>query len=123
TKDIIRILMSDSTAEVMCEGLISTAKQAKSDDNLSCVIVKILALPEQSIDDFNAELTRLPFPPALKPGMKLDGYRVIEELFASSRSQLYVVEDEYSGESYVMKTPSQNYADDSHYIDRFIREQ
>lgn len=123
TKNIIRILMGDSSAEVMCNELIAAAKDANSDDNLSCVVVKILALPEQSIDDFNAELTRLPFPPALKPGMKLDGYRVIEELFASSRSQLYLVEDEHSGERYVMKTPSQNYADDSHYIDRFIREQ
>lgn len=123
TGDIIRILMSDMPASAMCEALIEEAQANNSDDNLSCLVVKIGSLPEQNIDDFNAELTRLPFPPALKPGMKLDDYSVREELFASSRSQLYLVEDTQSGSEYVMKTPSQNYEDDSHYIDRFVREQ
>ncbi len=55
--------------------------------------------------------------------MSLDGFRVDRELFASSRSQVYLVLDEESGERMVMKTPSQNFEDDIGYIDRFIQEE
>jgi protein phosphatase len=94
-----------------------------SDDNISLIILEIQALPEQSLDDLNQHLTRLPFPPALSPGMKLDGYKVLSELFASSRSHLYLVEDGASGEQRVLKCPSLSYDDDTLYIDRFIREE
>lgn len=94
-----------------------------SDDNISLILLEITALPEQSLDDLNQHLTRLPFPPALSPGMKLDGYKVLQELFASSRSHLYLVEDEASGAQLVLKCPSLNYDDDALYIDRFIREE
>lgn len=94
-----------------------------SDDNISLILLEITALPEQSLDDLNQHLTALPFPPALSPGMKLDGYKVLQELFASSRSHLYLVEDEASGAKLVLKCPSLNYDDDALYIDRFIREE
>ena len=55
--------------------------------------------------------------------MKLDGYKVLQELFASSRSHLYLVEDEDSGAKLVLKCPSLNFDDDALYIDRFIREE
>tara|TARA_B100001059_G_scaffold235832_1_gene283150 strand:- start:133249 stop:134985 length:1737 start_codon:yes stop_codon:yes gene_type:complete len=94
-----------------------------SDDNISLILLEAVTLPEQSLDDLNEHLTRLPFPPALRPGMKLDGYKVQRELFASSRSHLYLVEDESSGLQLVLKCPSLNYDDDILYIDRFIREE
>lgn len=94
-----------------------------SDDNISLILLEITALPEQSLDDLNQHLTALPFPPALSPGMKLDGYKVLQELFASSRSHLYLMEDEDSGAKLVLKCPSLNYDDDALYIDRFIREE
>src|SRR5690606_20605323 len=53
-----------------------------SDDNISLILLEITALPEQSLDDLNQHLTALPFPPALSPGLKLDGYKVLQELFA-----------------------------------------
>jgi protein phosphatase len=93
------------------------------DDNISLILLEITALPEQSLDDLNQRLTRLPFPPALRAGMKLDGYKVLQELFASSRSHLYLVEDEDSRAKLVLKCPSLNYDDDALYIDRFIREE
>ncbi|MBU2115391.1 MAG: hypothetical protein KKE94_16640 [Gammaproteobacteria bacterium] len=90
---------------------------------MSLILLKITALPEQSLDDLNQHLTRLPFPSALSPGMKLDGYKVLQELFASSRSYLYLVEDEASGAQLVLKCPSLNYDDEALYIGRFIREE
>ncbi len=96
---------------------------ANSDDNISCAIAKVEKLPAESRDDFNTKLTRLPFPPDLEPGMKLDGYRIDQALFASSRSQVYLVTDLETDEQMVMKTPSLNFQDDVHYIDRFIQEE
>jgi len=94
-----------------------------SDDNISGVIAQINTLPNESLNDYNSKLTRLPFPPPLDPGVTLDGYKVINELFASSRSQLYLVEDTETGEQMVMKTPSITFEEDTGYIDRFIQEE
>ncbi|MGS2724877.1 protein kinase domain-containing protein [Porticoccus sp. GXU_MW_L64] len=116
-------LNSDCNSQQLADQLIEQSLAADSDDNISCVIAKVLQLPSENIDDYNARLTRLPFPPELAPGMTLDGYRVEKELFASSRSQLYLVRDTETGEQLAMKTPSRNFEDDTSYIDRFIQEE
>lgn len=123
TDILINNLLSYQPASKIAEQLCIEAKKHGSDDNISCVVVKIKELAYQNEAEYSAELTKLPFPPPLKAGMKLDGYLVIEELFASSRSQLYLVEDELTQKRYAMKTPSANFDDDTHYIDRFIKEQ
>ncbi|MCC2615051.1 bifunctional protein-serine/threonine kinase/phosphatase [Aestuariibacter halophilus] len=121
--ELVGVLASDENAQSLCDTLVARAKAANSDDNISCAIAIVQHLPHESRDDFNTKLTRLPFPPHLEPGMKLDGYRVEQELFASSRSQVYLVTDLDTDQQLVMKTPSMNYVDDIHYIDRFIQEE
>lgn len=120
---LAQLLASEESAECIAHRLGDTALAQGSDDNVSAVIARIQALPQQNIEDYQHALTRLPFPPELKPGMVLDGFEIEQELFASSRSQLYRVKDQTNGEVMVMKTPSQNYADDLAYIDRFIQEE
>lgn len=117
------LLAEELPAAQLASRFIAAAQTGNSDDNISAVVAIVHELPNESLDDYSAKLTRLPFPPALDPGMKLDGYRVLKELFASSRSQLYLVQDEESGIIMVMKTPSANYIDDTAYIDRFIQEE
>jgi protein phosphatase len=121
--DLTQILSQSLPMSHICKQLIVAAEKGNSDDNMSCLVLHIKSLPQQHIDDLNDELNRLPFPPMLKTGMKLDGYRVLSEVFASSRSHLYLVEDEDTHEQFAMKVPSKNFIDDIHYIDRFIREQ
>lgn len=110
-----------------CKAAVAELKQLAlangCDDNISIILVQVNQLPNQDIDDFHHRLTKLPFPPAFTPGMKVDGLEVIKELFASSRSQMYLVQDEKTGQLAAMKTPSPNYEDDSSYIERFIREE
>lgn len=102
--------------------LIDLALSAGSQDNLTCQILRIDALPPSNAEDLYRRLSELPFPPPLLPGMKIDGYRVEEEIHASSRSQLYRVREESSGRQLVMKTPSSNFEDDPAYIERFVTE-
>ena len=121
--ELAAVLDNDGSAAEKAERLMSLALENGSDDNLSCIVANVESISNQSLDDFNTQLTRLPFPPELEPGMKLDGYRVEKELFASSRSQLYLVRDEETEQKLVMKTPSVNFCQDTGYIDRFIQEE
>ncbi len=117
------LLSQELSADDIVEQIKAETIAAKSDDNISALVAMVKSLPEENLDDYSAQMTRLPFPPELSVGMKLDGYRVEKEVFASSRSQLYLVEDEQTGERYAMKTPSRNFDDDLNYIDRFIQEE
>jgi serine/threonine protein phosphatase PrpC/tRNA A-37 threonylcarbamoyl transferase component Bud32 len=102
--------------------LIDEALGNGSDDNLSCQILRVDFLPKQQVNDVVLRLTALPFPPFLQKGMVLDGYEVVREIYASNRSQLYVVKDTATGKQYCMKTPSINFDDDPAYIERFVME-
>lgn len=121
--DIHSLLIKNAPVQHICEELVALAQSRQSDDNISCVLGKVTQLPLESRDDFNTKMTLLPFPPNLEPGMKIDGFEIIKELFASSRSQVYLVSDSRTGNQIVMKTPSINFQDDVHYIDRFIQEE
>lgn len=122
-EQIINLMSANSTCQERIESLVEAAFDQGSDDNISGSLCQIGSLPNESLNDYNSKLTRLPFPPPLDEGMKLDGYKVLKELFASSRSQLYLVEDTETGEQMVMKTPSVNFEEDTGYIDRFIQEE
>lgn len=121
--EMVNMLSCDLSAQDVANKLVNTALESGSDDNISCVVIRVVTLPKETRNDFNSRLVRLPFPPPLDAGMNLDGFIVEREIFASSRSQLYLVTDEESGQQMVMKTPSINYQDDASYIDRFIQEE
>ncbi len=105
--------------------VVEAAKKKGSDDNLSCHVFSIDALPEPDKDEFYEKITRLPFPPELKEGCILDGFKIIRELNATSRSQVYLAQDTLADEftKVVIKTPSVNYEDDPGYIDLFLQEE
>src|SRR5262249_35694882 len=115
-------LGAGSPLEKICRELIERSLLAGSDDNLTCQLIRVDAVAPADRDELVRELTRLPFPPPLVPGMRIDGYRVEREIHASARSQIYLVTDAASGERLAMKTPSVNYVDDPAYIERFVME-
>jgi serine/threonine protein phosphatase PrpC len=116
------LIESSDDFEKTSHALIRMALDAGSADNLSCQIVRVDKLPDPNNQDIYIKLSDLPFPPPLEVGQKLDGFQVIKELHASSRSQVYLVADD-SGKRVIMKTPSVNFEDDPAYIERFVLEQ
>ena len=102
--------------------LVELAIERGSDDNVSCQLVRVLALPSPDQSDLHAALSALPFPPLLGPGSVIDGYRVLERIHESPRSQLYAVVDIETDQRLAMKTPSVNFEDDEAYIERFVME-
>jgi len=106
----------------LAKQFVNLSLQAGSQDNVSCQLLRIDALGKEQASDVYQKLGDLSFPPFLEPGMVLDDLKVIREIYASTRSQLYVVEDIESGERFCMKTPSINFEDDAAYIERFLLE-
>jgi eukaryotic-like serine/threonine-protein kinase len=133
TTDGIHDYLNDATIEAFIKQpfsdldeaaklLVDKALAAKSLDNVSCQIVQIEALPHQDVAEAFQHLVELPIPPVLEPGHILDGYKVLRELHASSRSQLYLALDTETNEQVALKTPSVNFDDDEAYLDAFLHE-
>jgi len=129
-KEIQEIIESHiESPQKAVDKLIKAAKKNKSNDNISAQICKVDALPEPDKTEFYEQLTQLPFPPDLKAGNIIDGYKILRELNASSRSQVYLAEDTLSEkieglqQKVVIKTPSINFEDDPSYIDLFLHEE
>ena len=109
--------------EQAARALARQAMAAGSRDNVTCQVFVIEKLPDVDEETFYRQLAELPFPPPLDNGMVLDGYRILRELYASNRSQVYLALDTVNGEKVVIKTPSVNFEDDPAYIDRFLHEE
>lgn len=105
------------------DSIIQHAIDQNSHDNVTCQVIRIESLPSQNANEVYNELTRLPFPPPMGPGMSIDGYEILDEIHASTTSQLYKVRDKENGKLYIMKTPSINFDDDPAYIERFYMEE
>ena len=121
----IKDLLTEDTDDLdrVSEHLAELAAHHESPDNLSAQIIRIESLPPHTRKEFCDELSRLPFPPNLQPGQKLDGYEILSLLETSPRSQLYRCREIETGAELVMKTPSPNHADDPVYIERFVTEE
>lgn len=123
-RDIKKILM-DQADDLMgaCRSLTQLARRNNSNDNLTAQAFTVHTLPVQDEESYYHELTALPFPPLLEPGHRLDGYRVIREIHAAKRTQVYLVVDESTGLQRIMKTPSPSFSDDPLFIDLFLHEE
>lgn len=117
------ISASGDNLDAACRALTAAARAAGSPDNLTCQLLRIDDLPLPDAESVFRQLTELPMPPPLEPGMILDGYRILREIHASPTSQLYLARDETSGTPVVLKTPSVNFEDDPGYLERFQHEE
>lgn len=124
TKQLHALLTDMSqNLEHMAEKIVQAALNAGSDDNVSCLLVRVAQLPTGNLDEHCRQLMRLAMPPALEVGMKLEGFRVLQLVFNGTRSSLYKVKSEADGKIYGLKTPSQHFADDPIFLSAFMREE
>jgi len=118
--DVVKSHLNDLDQAVQV--LIQSALARGSNDNLSAQIVRVEQLPLQSEREVLNQITQLPVPPPLAEGNKIDGYKILREVHASKRSQLYLAIDEATGEKVAIKTPSVNFDDDKIYLESFTNE-
>ena len=95
-----------------------------STDNITVQLVRIDELPDgEARDVINRATADLPLPPLLDARMEFDGYRIVREIHASSRSHIYLAIDNGDGAMVALKTPSIDLAGDPNYLRRFRMEE
>ena len=103
--------------------IVETAYDKGSDDNLTIQLVKVDSLPDKDANEIQKQLSEKPLPPILEARMLFDGYKIIRELSASSRSHVYLAVDTETETSVVLKTPSIDLSEDKAYLERFLLEE
>jgi protein phosphatase len=115
--------------EQCARALVDMALRKGSTDNLSCLLLRVRDLPHADIDEVHRQLTQLAIPPVLEVGQSIDGFRVQRILHSGTRSHLYIVTSNIENtldddkKWYVLKAPSENFAEDAQYLEGFMREQ
>lgn len=109
--------------DVAAEAIVNHAYEKGSTDNLTIQIIHIDELPEHDSNEIIQQITELPFPPNLDARMEFDGYKIIREVHASSRSHVYLALDLETNIQVILKTPSVDLRDDPAYMERFLMEE
>jgi serine/threonine protein kinase len=109
--------------DMLAKHIADEAFSRGSADNLTIQIVTVDALPSQCANEIQQQLCELPFPPELDARMVFEGYKIIRELHASSRSHVYLAVDEQNNERVVIKTPATDLRGDSAYLERLLMEE
>lgn len=109
----------DAAAQMLAAG----AQARGSDDDITVQLLRIDALPDNDGVDLQLQREALSLPPPLNPRMSFEGYTIVRELHASSRSHAHLALDDASGQQVVLKTPSVDLRDDPGYLDRFLLEE
>lgn len=122
-KFLLRTALEEGDLNDIAEKIVFEASKNKSDDNLTCQLVRVSDLPLGKEDEVLRRHANLSFPPLLEAGMVMDGYRIEEELHASNRTQIYRAYDTKNEIQVILKTPSILFEDDTHYIEHFLHEE
>lgn len=122
-KDLKSLLLSGQNLEQIAQTIVQQASDNQSDDNLSCQVIRVDEIPLAKEDEVLRRYANLPFPPPLEVGMLLDGYKIEEEMHASTRTQIYRAFDTQTNTQVIIKTPSILYEDNTHYIEHFLHEE
>ncbi|TGN40187.1 bifunctional protein-serine/threonine kinase/phosphatase [Marinobacter confluentis] len=103
--------------------IVKAAHDQGSDDNLTVQILRVEQLPEPRLHELQQHATELPFPPELSARSLLDGYEIVRELHASSRSYVYLALDTETGTPVVLKVPATDVREDPVALEQFLAEE
>ncbi len=109
--------------DAAAKAIVDEAYEQGSTDNLTIQIVHVDELPGHDSNEIIQQITELPFPPILEARMDFDGYKIIREVHASSRSHVYLAVDGETDTQVILKTPSIDLRDDPDYLERFLMEE
>jgi serine/threonine protein phosphatase PrpC/predicted Ser/Thr protein kinase len=103
--------------------IVRKAHEQGSPDNLTLQIVRIDELPDGEASELFGQAPELPLPPLLEARQAFDGYRIVRELHASSRSHIYLAVDPADDALVVIKIPSLDLRGNPEYLKRFLMEE
>lgn len=109
--------------DLIAKIIADKAYEAGSDDNITIQVVRVDALPKKDVKEIHRQLEEKPFAPLLEAREQFDGYTIIRELSASSRSHVYLGIDNETNIAVVLKIPSIDMHGDKAYLERFLMEE
>ncbi len=121
-KQVQQILKDNKNLEQASERVCQLANKQNSNDNLTCLFIKVEQLPEQAFSQLVFTRMQQVIPPALRLGSKLDHYEILDVLQETTRSHVYLAKDVIEERLVVIKIPSVNFIDDTDYLTSFIKE-
>jgi len=116
------LVEKNKTMDQIARDLIDKAIAAGSDDNLTLQIAVVDTLPDRTVDELQLQAGNLPIAPLLTPRMEFDGYRIVRELYISSRSHVFVAEEISTGTQVALKTPSGELRESPEALESFLME-
>ncbi|MBB2497477.1 bifunctional protein-serine/threonine kinase/phosphatase [Aquipseudomonas ullengensis] len=120
-RQMVELINSHADLDAAARAIVALAYARGSTDNLTAQLVRIDELPVQDAGELYQTLSELPCPPLLDARMEFDGFTIVRELHASSRSHVYLARD--GDTPVVLKTPSIDMQHDAAYLERFLTEE
>ncbi|MGJ5201294.1 MULTISPECIES: bifunctional protein-serine/threonine kinase/phosphatase [unclassified Bradyrhizobium] len=102
--------------------IVAEALAQGSADNLTIQIVRIDELGAGDAAEIPVQAEQLPPAPVLDARMIFEGYRIVREIHASSRSHIYLAVDVETELAVALKVPSIDLRGDPAYLKRFLME-
>ncbi|WP_291174481.1 bifunctional protein-serine/threonine kinase/phosphatase [Hyphomicrobium sp.] len=122
-REMATLVTSADDLDTAAREIVARALANGSDDNLTVQIVRVESLPDETAQDvlegvelaLAAEVPRIPY--------DLDGFRIVREIHATSRSNVYVAIDSDTGECVALKVLASDLRDNPGARRRFAMEE
>lgn len=117
-----RILDGADSPQEVCDWILRAVGDLGGEDNATVQAIVARELPDPVLEELRAEGKDLPVLTSVKPGMVIDGYRIMARIHKGGMGTLYRALDLESGKEVVLKFPHPLNAEDPVYRERFLRE-
>lgn len=122
-KDVARAIASSSDLDQAANIIADHAAANHSTDNLTVQLIKVENFGNPDALDALGLADSLPPAPIPNIPCEFDGYRLVRQIHASSRSHIYLAVDLDTGKQVALKIPSMDLRDDPNYLRRFAMEE
>lgn len=122
-KRIHELLLLHNDPQRAADVLAQAALDAGSADNATAVVARIDEVATESWRDMLGAYVRLPVPPRLKPGSRIDDFEVLRLVHESRATLLYQVRAVSAGQVLVLKTLQPMLADDRESCEGLLAEE
>jgi serine/threonine protein phosphatase PrpC len=123
SREMATLVAASGDLDAAAGQIAAKASAHGSDDNLTIQIVRVDQLPQSDTVTALTGIDVLPPAPLPRVPCEMDGYRVLRQLHASSRSHIYAAVDANTGEKVAIKVPSVDLRDNIDYLKRFAMEE
>ncbi|MBI5380228.1 MAG: bifunctional protein-serine/threonine kinase/phosphatase [Nitrospirae bacterium] len=120
--DLDRFLDGAESPQQACDRILRAVGDRGGEDNATIQAITVRELPDPLLEELRAEGKDLPVLVSVKPGMIIDGYRIMARIHKGGMGTLYRALDLETGKEVVLKFPHPLNADDPVYRERFLRE-